>query len=327
MIRVAIIGAGKIAQGFDAPDASTTLTHVKAFQEHGGFEVVAFCDSDPARASEAATRWNVRGALSRVEDLKALAPDVVCICTPDRTHEALLEEVLALNPRLVFCEKPLATDFRRAEVVVERYRSADVPLAVNYSRRWLRALQEWKPQISKGAFGNLLSIRARYYGGWLHIGSHLVDMVQALCEPAVIGGVLLRRDAMGDDWRLDGSSLLDVQGRVIPFHFESLGGRVSHFELEMTYEHSSLWIGERGGSGFKVCPVLENPHYPGYFELNEGPLHRIDPSEAMRGAVENIFRHLSRGDVLYSTGTSALQTLKICEDIRSLASVTITWQN
>lgn len=320
MIKVAIIGAGKIAQGYDRPHGVETLSHVKAFQEHGAFEVIAFCDSNLMAAQDAAMHWNVSQAVARVDDVRHVAPDVVCICTPDATHADILHSCIGLSPRLVLCEKPLTTEFSSAKALVERYQSARILLAVNYSRRWLNILREWQQAVSSGSYGSIRSIRARYYGGWFHIGSHLVDLIQFLFDPAVVGGLLLRKEPLpDDDLRLTGTAVLQAGECTFPFHFECFDGSVAHFEMEMVFENCSLWLSNRNGMVYKFCPVMENALYPGYFELSEGAVLKVEASEAMRGLVKNIYACLSGNEELLSTGASALKTLDICEAIGRLS--------
>ena len=323
MMRAAIVGAGKIAQGFDAPESGTVLTHVKAYRQHGGFEVVAFCDSDPERARAAAHRWNVPHAAGHISELEALKPDVISICTPDVTHLDMLEACLGLSPRLVFCEKPLALDAGKAGAIVERYRDRGVGLMVNYSRRWSDPARACLGILRDGACGKLLGIRARYYGGWFRNGSHLVDLIGLFFNPSVAGGSLLRKDPLQDgDFRLTGSAVLKDGARTFPFHFECLpGDRISHLELELMFENGSFWMGERDGTVWKISGARENSLYPGYFELSEGQPEKADPSQTMRRAVENIHGLLSRGERPLSSGTTALATLEMCGAICSLPEI------
>jgi hypothetical protein len=320
MMRAAILGAGKIAQGFDDPGSGVVLTHVNAYRQHGGFEVVAFCDSDLERARAASRRWNVPHAVGHIGELATWKPDIISICTPDATHLDMLEACLGLGPRLVFCEKPLALDAGRAGAIVERYRDRGVGLMVNYSRRWSDSARACLALLREGACGRILSVRIRYYGGWFHNGSHLADLIGLFFNPSVAGGSLLRKDPMKDgDVRLTGSAVLKDGAHAFPFHFECLpGDRISHLELELMFENSSFWMGERDGTVWKISGIRENSVYPGYFELTESPLEKEDPSQTMRRAAENVYGFLTRGESPLSSGVTALATLETCGAICSL---------
>ncbi len=323
MIRTAIVGAGKIAQGFDDPESTNVMTHVKAYRHHGKFEVVAFCDINPERARFAAHRWNVPHAVGRIGELAALKPDVISICTPDATHVDVLEACLGLNPRLVLCEKPLALDISRAGAIVQRYTDRGIALMVNYSRRWSDPAQACLGLLREGTMGDIQSIRARYYGGWFRNGSHLVDLIGLFFNPSVVGGSLLRKDTMPDgDWRLTGSAVLKSSTHAFPFHFECLPvDRISHFELELMFETGSFWMGERDGTAWKISDTRENSLYPGYFELSEGQQEKADSSQTMRRVVENAHRFLSSGESPLSSGATALKSSEMCGAMCSLPEI------
>lgn len=320
MLRAAIVGAGKIAQGFDDPHSSDVMTHVKAYLQHGAFEVVGFCDVDPQRASDAASRWGVPHSTGCIDEVAAWKPDVISICTPDATHVHVLESCLPWKPRLVLCEKPLALDVGSAAAVVRKYANQGVGLMVNYSRRWSDPARACLGLLRDGSFGSIVSIRARYYGGWFRNGSHLVDLIGLCLDPSFAGGSLLRREPLpGGDFRLTGVAVLKAFANVFPFHFECLpGDRVSHLELELMFEKGAFWMGERDGTVWRISGIRENSRHPGYFELSDGVLEKADPSQTMRRLVENAHGFLSRGDSLLSSGATALKSLEICGAICSL---------
>ena len=331
MIRAVIIGAGKIAQGYDDVNAEVVLTHAKAYQGHEGFEIAAFCDTDLEIARSAARRWNVPCAVDSIEMLGALNPEVVSICTPDKTHQDMLAACLNFSLRLVFCEKPLALDDGNECEIVAKYKQKNVGLMVNYSRRWSDPANECCRLIRDGKFGEIRSIRARYYGGWFHNASHLVDLIQLFFSPSVVGGSLLRKVPTGDtDFRLTGSAILRHEDHAFPFHFESFSDDfVSHFELELLFEKGAFWMGERNGTVWRTSGIKENSIYPGYYELSEESLKKTDPSDSMRRAVANINGFLSCGEPLLSNGETALATLQMCRTICSLPETVENsiWQN
>ena len=80
MVRVAIVGCGKIAN-----------QHVQAVQRIPGSSVVAVCDREPLMARQLAERFRIRGCFADVEDmLRATSPDVVHVTTPPQSHVSLL---------------------------------------------------------------------------------------------------------------------------------------------------------------------------------------------------------------------------------------------
>jgi len=320
---VVIVGAGQVAQGYDNPGSAAILTHAHAFTAHGGFQLVGICDNSLGRAKEAAMRWSVPRAVERVEELADLRPQVVSVCTPVETRAQILAECLKLGPRLVFCEKPLAPDSKTAADLLERFTKSGTALAVNYSRRWIGAFRSWKEGISSGEWGRILSVRARYFGGWLHNGSHLVDLLQYFFQPELRKGVLLSQQPLANgDVALTGSALMETKAGCFPFHFECLpDSPAAHFELELVFERGVLWSGSRDKAVHERRGLRENPIYPGYRYFDVVESTTTEPSEAFVGAVANLHGYLARDEQLLSSGESALQTLRLSEEISRLQAI------
>jgi predicted dehydrogenase len=330
--RVAIIGAGKIAQGYNNPGDETILTHVAAFQRHGGFEVSCFCDKNAERAQTAASRWGVPLAFTELSALANLRPDVVVVSVPDQEHSSVVRQALKFSPRLIFCEKPLDLDMAESKKIVQECAGANTALGVNYSRRAIGSLASFQAQMARREWGRVLSVRARYYGGWFHIATHLVDLLSFFLNPGLLGGALLRKESIGlQDWDICGSAILESAGSRFPFHFEGLGSQpAAHFELEILFEKANFWIGERNGTKTRLDMVRKNHLYLGYFELGiDGNWQSVDPSEPMQGMVESIYQNLLSGKPPICTGSAALLTQELSTRIAALPLMENSnlWQN
>ena len=97
-MRVGIVGCGNIA-----------ANHVVAFRE-AGVEVVACCRR--RRRPGRPVRRDGTGspaAVASVDALLDLGVDVVSVCTPHPTHEAVVTAAAARGVH-VLCEKPIAVD-------------------------------------------------------------------------------------------------------------------------------------------------------------------------------------------------------------------------
>ncbi|MEM1396382.1 MAG: Gfo/Idh/MocA family oxidoreductase, partial [Pseudomonadota bacterium] len=97
MLRVATIGAGYFSQ-----------FHLEAWSRMADVELVAVCDSDLARAKEAAKQFKT---VSTFDDARAMIdavkPDRIDIITPPHTHETLLLLCAEAGVDAV-CQKPFA---------------------------------------------------------------------------------------------------------------------------------------------------------------------------------------------------------------------------
>ena len=107
MLRVAIIGCGKIAD-----------QHVQTVQRIGRDRVVAVCDREPLMAGQLAERFGVEGCYGDVaEMLRASRPDVVHITTPPQSHHALTVQCLEAGCH-VYIEKPFTVTAPEAEAII-----------------------------------------------------------------------------------------------------------------------------------------------------------------------------------------------------------------
>jgi predicted dehydrogenase len=96
-LRIAVVGGGIGTQHIDA---------LLGLPEQ--FELVAFCDIDPAKAQDVADRYNIGSATTSYDELLARDEiDVVDICTPSSLHVAQTRAALEADKHVI-CEKPLA---------------------------------------------------------------------------------------------------------------------------------------------------------------------------------------------------------------------------
>lgn len=322
-IRALVIGAGNIAHRFDSPDDEVILTHIKAYHRNPAFQLVGVCDTRIDEAKIAAERWNIPHYAATPEELQHLKPEVISICSPDNTHEDYLRRCLQLNtpPRLVFCEKPLATEIQAAEHLVQEYECRGIYLAVNYSRRWWAELQTVRQNIQAGIYGNIVSARLKYYKGLQHNASHLIDLIQFFLEPRLIDGVILQeiQDYTPDDPTVSFACTMDSPSGNFVLMGEGYDSRqMTPIELELTFEKQQILLSELDGTRLILASLRENALYPGFFEFSKQTRVTIDGSQAMRNAVIMIKHCVQSGEPLPSTGKSACETLDLCSRIMLL---------
>jgi predicted dehydrogenase len=317
---VLIIGAGNIAHRYDSPESPLVLTHAKAFTRHPDFSLIAICDNDPNRAKEAAILWQIPHHGANAKDFFSLHPSVISICTPDSTHAPLLWQCLEARPRLVFCEKPLSLNTAEAEKIVSAYRQADIPLAINYSRRWLPKIMSIPARIEAGEFGMVISARIKYYNGFLHNGSHLIDLINAFLRPQMMGGsILLAQNAGEQDMVISAACRCRSPFGEFPLMIEGYAGtHMAPFELEIILSNTRILIEEANGTWLTFFQLQSNTVYPDFHEFIECEKIKITPESAMANAVANIAKTLTEQKALASSGETAMETLQLCKNILSL---------
>lgn len=193
-LRVGIAGGGAIFRN-----------HLEAYRALQDVEVVAVCDIDAERAGAVAAAHGIEHAFGSVTDLLAWRGadgrgiDLISVCTPHPTHEAVVTEAAAAGVH-VLCEKPIAIDLAAAERMVAACREASVTFGVLFQRRFWPAAQRIRTAIDDGTLGTpilghcsvLLHREPEYYsatawrGTWASDGGgvlmtqgiHYIDLLQ-----------------------------------------------------------------------------------------------------------------------------------------------------
>ena len=218
-LRVAVIGCGGIANG----------KHLPSLKQVKDIELVAFCDIIIERAEKAAKEYGIEGA--RVyEDYKELLekekPDVVHVCTPNRSHSFISIAAMEAGCH-VLCEKPMAINEAEAKKMLECAQRTGKTLSIGYQSRYRADSQYMKAECEKGTFGEIYfakahAIRRRAVPTWgvflneeeqgggplVDIGTHALDLTRWLMDnytPKYCVGTTYRKladqkGATGNSW-------------------------------------------------------------------------------------------------------------------------------
>lgn len=315
---VCIIGLGNIAQGYDNTKDDLILTHIKAFKHNNVFNVLTVFDLDKNLSKYVANKWQIPYILDDLNNVKY--HDVICICSPDSTHNDILYKCLKIKPKLVFCEKPLSLDENESFNIVNLYKENNISLCVNYSRRWIKKIELLKNLIDNNDFGQILSSRIKYYNGFLSNGSHFIDLIQFFLEPNVKNGFILSEEKYNNDNIISGGCYLNSKLGNFNLMIEGYNGNnLNPLELELIFQKARIKIEEENSTFIILSILKDNIIYKGYREFVEIEKIKINPSESMIEAVKNIENNLQNNSYhLKSNGESALETLKLCKNITYL---------
>lgn len=145
-IRVGLIGAGWGAR-----------THLPAFLELPGVEMVAVCTAHQETAEETARRFGVPKAywdyhhLVRDQDI-----DLVSVASRVSLHYPIVMEALKAGKHIL-CEWPLALNARQAQEMLHQAEAAGVVHGVGNQGRFVPALVHMRDLLQKGFVGEPLS--------------------------------------------------------------------------------------------------------------------------------------------------------------------------
>jgi len=322
---VCIVGCGNIAGGYDLlqPDEALPLGHAKAFIRHGGFKIAACVDPNSDKLLAFQNRWEVPQGFARLSDVTLHTGqfDVICICSPSGFHGEDIQAALALQPRLIFCEKPLAMSLFEAQKANINCIKKNVLLAVNYSRRWYPQVIELKKQLAQMDWGSVRSVSAVYNKGLLNNGSHMIDLLINLLGPLQL--TFVGRPVF-DYFDIDPSIDACFQTEAgVPIQLNLAHAQdYELFEMEIVTEHGVINM-EDSGSRWRMRKAEPSAHLPGYSLLNFGKWLENQGSYALTGAVANLYDVLIHGNQLACTGNHALQVQALCEQIQHRALTSI----
>jgi predicted dehydrogenase len=270
--HAAIIGTGFIAG-----------VHAHAVRATGG-EVVAVLGSRSARTASGVTAMGARrGAADLAELLAASDVDVVHICTPNRTHTAMAQAVLAAGKHVI-CEKPLATsvpDARRlTELASETGRVASVPFVY----RFYASVREARNRIARDAAGPLWLLHGTYLQDWLSAS----EATNWRMDPA-LGGASRAFGDIGVHW----CDLMEF----------TTGHRIVRLAAKMgsAYQRRDLGIGLAGPGTEDGAVVV--------FETDRGAMGSVVVSQVTPGRKNRLWFSFDGPDASYSFDQEAPDAL------------------
>ncbi len=317
IINVLIVGCGNIAGGFDfyRENATLPLTHAGAYFRDNRFKILACVDPDLVKRQRFKDRWNIEFSYECIDDAlhSGNSFDVVSICSPTSVHYSDLTSAIKYSPRLIFCEKPLAETLKLSEDVVMQCEKRNIPLLVNYSRRFDSSLQQLKLSYDNGEYGELRSISGIYNKGILNNGSHLIDLLINLFGSMELCWV--------------GSTVYDYDGNdpTIPFTLKTKSGvfvmvscananDYSFFELQFVFSKGVLLM-QDGGLRWQKLSLIESQFFSGYKVLDRHPSYLGGYQNAMTMAVDNIYSFLEEKQPLLSDGANSIKVQQLCNQI------------
>lgn len=145
-IRTAIIGMGRMG-----------VTRYDAMMRHGGFDVVAVCDTDTQRLEE----YGVDAYRDWKTCIDEAKPEAVVVCTFNR----VIPEVVcyAMEKKLaVFSEKPPGRTLQDAERMRNVQKATGALLKFGFNHRMHNSIIEAKALIDSGLLGDVVCIRGVY---------------------------------------------------------------------------------------------------------------------------------------------------------------------
>lgn len=272
-MKAVLIGLGQVAWRFDEePGRKAIWTHIGAYRAVGDRVQVAggYDPSDAARHAFAACHPDIPIFGDIGEMMRACAPEIVSICAPNDKHRQAVEACFAEHaPRMIWCEKPLATSTEDAEEIARLCRANDTGLVVSYVRHWHPLWRRFKERLDGGEIGSVNSLRVAMPNRLWTIGSHAAGL---LCW---LGGDVVSMQAMSIP------ALEETNEPAVSGMFRFAGGavgllQVTGFKSNLLVEAEAIGTDGRltcreGSNIITVERFEDSTRYAGYRELG-GPV-------------------------------------------------------
>jgi len=139
--------------------------HARVYKELENTNLVAICDVDPERAKIIAEQYGVKAYTNSSDMLKDREIQAVSVCT---WSTKLAEEALkCLNTgKHVLVEKPMATNTKQAQTLIDTAKANDLHLSVGFLMRFIPGIQQIKQAIETKKIGELVSATAKRVTQW-----------------------------------------------------------------------------------------------------------------------------------------------------------------
>ena len=260
MIRIGILGCGKIAQ----------VRHIPEYADNKDCELYGFYNPTRSRAEEMAEKYGGKVFDTAEELLSDPNIDAVSVCAANYAHAELTIKALKAGKH-VLCEKPMATTMADCEAMVAAAKESGKLLMIGQNQRVTAAHMLARKMVEEGVIGKVISFRTAFgHGGpetwaikpgkdtWFFdkgkaamgvmadLGIHKTDLIQYLLGQRVVAttAMLTTLDKRGAD-----DELIGVDDNAICIYKMS-DGTVGTMTARWTYyaaeDNSTVLYGTKG---------------------------------------------------------------------------------
>ena len=310
--KAAVIGLGNIGFQFSFDCLRKGVwSHAAAYDECGQTELCGAVEIDRKKEGRfnAYYKSRVPVFLTIKELIESTHPDIVSICTPTRTHCAILKELVQYPLKAIFCEKPIALSIKEAEEMAALCRKKKILLAVNHTRRWEQGYLTAKKIIADGKIGEVTAVNGFYPAQVFNLGTHLFDIMRFLIakDPEWALGVYCGPDKPDPDV----SGCLILNGGIT-CTINAAGKRENLvFEVDVIGSKGRVKISENGRK-VELAVFAKSFNYLGYLELFSKPVKLISGKDRFVAAIDDIVKVLVKEkDFVNCSGEDGLIALRM----------------
>lgn len=329
MIKVGIIGCGKVAQ----------VRHAPEYAENPNSQLCAYYDENPARSQALADKFGGK-ACGGIQELLESGIDAVSVCTANVSHGEIT--VRALDAGLhVLCEKPMAVTLEECLAMVEAAKRNSRYLMVGHNQRLAKAHVKARELVAAGEIGKVLAFRTTFghpgpeswtgerdswffdenkavFGAMADLGVHKTDLLHYLTGD-VITQVTASFGTL-DKTCSDGSPIgVDDNAFCI---YRTRGGATGVMHVSWTFygdeDNSTVIYGTKGlircYADRKYSLISENKEGERVFYMLDKMTTNEEQTTGGRtntGVIDNFISCLKNGGASVISGEEALKAMKV----------------
>lgn len=326
MVKVAVIGCGKIAQ----------VRHIPEYSDHPAAVLAGFYDLNFQRAKELADNYGGK-AYRTVEDIMA-DPEIgaISVCTANSTHAEIAIEAMKAGKH-VLCEKPMAMSVDDCERMVRVSKETNRILMIDQNQRLTAAHQKARQMIAEGELGEVITFRTTFghsgpetwsidanqgvwffdktkavMGAMADLGIHKTDLIQYLLGQQVVETTakvmtLQKRYADGEKIGVDDNAIC---------LYTMSGGAVGTMTASWTYygpeDNSTIIYGTKG-----ILRIYDDPKYAMTWNTPDGETRYYDlekiqtnDNQTKSGVIDEFIRCITEDKKPEISGESVLPAMR-----------------
>jgi UDP-N-acetylglucosamine 3-dehydrogenase len=249
--------------------------HARVYKELENTNLIAVCDVNPERAKTIAEQYGVKAYTNSSDMLKDPEIQAVSVCT---WSTKLAEEALkCLNTgKHVLVEKPMATDTKQAQTLIDTAKANDLYLSVGFLMRFIPGIQQIKQAVETKKIGELVSATAKRDAQWPErIGDvgvvkdtaiHDIDVMYFISgeKPVSVYAKMgnMRHRQFEDYAQImltyeSGKTAFIEANWLTPYKIRSLNVTGSEAIMRLDYNSQELWIENAAETVQPRCPFKE----------------------------------------------------------------------
>ena len=313
--KVSIIGCGDIGFLFDhKKDIKGALTHFKAFNDSDKYEIVSVCELKEEVRQIIKSEHKIKVYDDYAKMFEETYPEVIIIASNDESHFEILKKITVYNPKLVFCEKPVTLNYNETKEIVKIYEDKNIPLQVNYTRRFLDEFYEIENMIRQKDLGELESVTFYYSRGLTHNASHYLDLVNWYIGETEKN--LINISIKEGISKTDGTySFVMIYENGLEIRFIGLNPtKLSFAEVDFIGTKGRVRINYK--NEIEKYDIKENKMFKGYSVYNIYESKPIRFEEALPNATENIYKTLIGKEDLKSPASNSIKIFELINRIK-----------